>query len=124
MTAIRLAFYLDFEKWPRSNHQLADHKQMLFTARTYLDKYGPNDRYDDFVGLPRVRVPLLLTLGSFEDYVIFQPLTVRGPALHDDLPHVAFATVDGADHFYTTRTTELSATVRRWLDDVATPTPV
>jgi hypothetical protein len=34
---------------------------------------------------------------------------------------VQFATVDGADHAYNHRTTELSATIRRWLDDVGAP---
>ena len=55
----------------------------LFTARSYVDKYGPADRYDDFAHLPSVRVPLLLTLGSLEDTLTFQPLAVRGPSLHE-----------------------------------------
>jgi pimeloyl-ACP methyl ester carboxylesterase len=96
----------------------------LFSARTYLDKYGPADRYDYFAGLPQVPVPLLLTLGSLEDLMTFQTLAVRGPSLHDELPHVTYAAIDGADHFYTTRTNELTATVRRWLDNVVAATPV
>jgi pimeloyl-ACP methyl ester carboxylesterase len=95
-----------------------------FSARSYIDKYGPEDRYDYFKYLPQVRVPLLLTLGSLEATLLqFEPLAVRGPSLHDELPQVQFATVDGADHSYSNRSTELSETIRRWLGTVAAPTP-
>jgi pimeloyl-ACP methyl ester carboxylesterase len=87
-----------------------------FSARSYIDKYGPEDRYDYFKYLPQVRVPLLMTLGSLEETLLqFESLAVRGPSLHDELPHAQFASVDGADHSYSDRTTELSETIRRWL---------
>jgi hypothetical protein len=100
---------------------LPDLPRFWFSARSYVDKYGPEDRYDYLTHLAQVRVPLLLTLGSLEDTLTFQPLAARGPSLHDELPHVQFAIVDGADHAYSNRTTELSAAVRRWLDDVGAP---
>jgi hypothetical protein len=64
-----------------------------FSARSYVDKYGPEDRYDYFTRLPQVRVPLLLTSGSLEDRslagLVFQRLAIRGPVLHEELPHRA-----------------------------------
>jgi hypothetical protein len=53
----------------------------------------------------------------------FQPLAVRGPSLHDELPHVLYAAIDGADHSYATCTTELSVTIRRWVGTVTMPGP-
>jgi pimeloyl-ACP methyl ester carboxylesterase len=89
-----------------------------FSARSYIDKYGPEDRYDYFRYLLPVQVPLLLTLGSLEASLLqFEPLAVRGSSLHDELPHVEFATVDGADHSYSNHTAELSETIRRWLKE-------
>jgi pimeloyl-ACP methyl ester carboxylesterase len=45
-----------------------------FSARTYVDKYGPAARYDYFEHLPRTGVPLLLTLSSLErDDISFAP---------------------------------------------------
>jgi hypothetical protein len=74
----------------------------------------PVDRYDYFEYLPKVRVPLLLTLGSLEAALLqFEPLALRGPSLHDELPHMEFASVDGADHSYRNRTAELSETIRK-----------
>jgi pimeloyl-ACP methyl ester carboxylesterase len=89
-----------------------------FSARSYIDKYGPEDRYDYFKCLPQVRLPLLLTLGSLEGTLLqFEPLAVRGSSLHDELPHVQYATIEGADHAYTNHTAELSETIRGWLKE-------
>jgi dienelactone hydrolase len=100
---------------------LAGLGRFWFSARSYVDKFGPEDRYDFFKHLPFVQVPLLLTLGSLEDTLTFQTLSDRGPSLHDEFPHVQFVTVDGADHAYSNRTTELSETIRRWLGTVIMP---
>jgi pimeloyl-ACP methyl ester carboxylesterase len=100
---------------------LPDLPRFWFSAQSYVDKYGPRDRYDYFRYLPQVRVPLLLTSGSLEDRslagLVFQALAIRGPLLHDEMPNVKYATIDGADHAYTNRTVELSETIRRWLKE-------
>ncbi len=89
-----------------------------FSARTYLDKYGPENRYDYFRHLPRVHVPLLLTLGSEETTLNFQDLAARGPDLHHDYPNISYALIDGADHSYSSRVAELWTAVHIWLGDV------
>ncbi len=37
---------------------------LLLTARTFVDKYGPDERYDILKHLPNVSVPLLVTTGA------------------------------------------------------------
>jgi pimeloyl-ACP methyl ester carboxylesterase len=91
-----------------------------FSARTYLDKYGPDARYDYFAHLPRTRVPLLLTLGSLErGDISFAPLADRGPAMNAEWPNVSYQLIDGADHSYSARTAELWTSVRGWFERVA-----
>ncbi len=90
-----------------------------FSARTYLDKYGPDARYDYFAHLPRTRVPLLLTLGSLETGdVSFAPLAERGPKMSAEWSNVSYQLIDGADHSYGARTRELWDSVRSWLTRV------
>jgi pimeloyl-ACP methyl ester carboxylesterase len=90
----------------------------LFTVRSHVDKYWPADRYDYFKYVPKVRMPLLLTLGSLEATLLqFEPLALRGPSLHDELRHIELASIDGADHSCRNRTAELSKTIRRWLQE-------
>jgi dipeptidyl aminopeptidase/acylaminoacyl peptidase len=96
--------------------------QRYFSARTYLDKYGPEARYDYFRHLPNVRKPLLLTVGSLEaDNVSFAPLVQEGPAFHDRWPRVDFRNIQGADHSYASRTAELWSDVSSWLSTAAAP---
>ena len=87
-----------------------------FSARTYVDKYGPQARYDYFEHLPNVRKPLLLTLGSLEaENVSFAPLAAEGPGFSARWPLVDYRLIDGADHFYLARTGELWSAVSDWL---------
>jgi pimeloyl-ACP methyl ester carboxylesterase len=86
-----------------------------FSARTYLDKYGPGARFDYFQYLPTTRVPLMLTLGGLEvSDVSFKPLADRGPTMHADWPRVSFNLIDGADHGYTDRHAELWTAAQAW----------
>jgi pimeloyl-ACP methyl ester carboxylesterase len=87
-----------------------------FSAATYVDKYGPEARYDYFEHLPKVRKPLLLTLGSLEaGNVSFAPLAKEGPSFGDRWPMIAYRLIDGADHSYATHTKELWSAVSEWL---------
>jgi dipeptidyl aminopeptidase/acylaminoacyl peptidase len=93
-----------------------------FAARTYLDKYGPNTRYDYFQHLPNVRKPLLLTVGSLEaDNVSFAPLVEQGPSFETRWPEISFSNIDGANHAYASRTRELWTDVASWFSRAASP---
>jgi pimeloyl-ACP methyl ester carboxylesterase len=95
---------------------------LVATARTYVDKYGPSERYDILQYLPDVQTPLLVTIGGEEgiypdrpDRFAFGGLAEQVAALADTLPNVTFELIPGADHSYTNRTDELWAAVERWL---------
>jgi pimeloyl-ACP methyl ester carboxylesterase len=94
----------------------------VMTARVYLDKYGPAERYDVLKHLPNVRTPLLMTIGGEEgiyadrpDRFAFGGLAEKVAALANDLPSVTFELIPGANHSYTDRTDQLWAVVERWL---------
>ena len=94
-----------------------------FSARTYLDKYGPQARFDYFDHLSNVRVPLLLTLGSLERAEMnFAPLAEEGPTLAARWPDIAYQLIQDADHSYAERTRELWLAVSAWLKGAAVPT--
>jgi pimeloyl-ACP methyl ester carboxylesterase len=93
-----------------------------FSAGTYVDKYGPNARYDYLEHLPNVRKPLLLTLGSLEvDNISFAPLAERGPSFSAQWPRIEYRLIDNADHSYATRTHELWSAVSEWLVTTRAP---
>jgi pimeloyl-ACP methyl ester carboxylesterase len=90
-----------------------------FAARTYLDKYGPDARYDYMAHLARITRPLLLTVGSLEaDNVSFAGLVKEGPTFAGRWSNVDFQMIDGADHAYTDRTSELWSAIDGWLATV------
>jgi pimeloyl-ACP methyl ester carboxylesterase len=89
-----------------------------FTARTYVDKYGPQSRYDMLALAPRTPVPLLITLGSLEaDNLAFRDLAAAGPLLHEQSRRLRYAMIAGADHSYQGHVAELWTAARRWLGE-------
>ncbi|HLH21922.1 MAG TPA: alpha/beta fold hydrolase [Chloroflexota bacterium] len=95
---------------------------VVLTARTYVDKYGPDERYDILRHLPNVSIPLLVTIGGEEgarpdsaDRFPFGGLADQVAALSERLPNLTFAVIPGADHFYAGTTDALWAVVERWL---------
>ena len=91
----------------------------LFTARTYLDKYGEHDRYDCLRLLPDGKTPLLVTLGGDERDAQYAELARSGGTRMQSLPGGAFALIPGANHFYTGRSDELWQAVSGWLAGLA-----
>jgi alpha-beta hydrolase superfamily lysophospholipase len=95
---------------------------VVLTARTYVDKYGPDERYDILKHLPAVSIPLLVTIGGEEgarpdspDRFPFGGLAAQVAALSARVPGLTFELIPGADHFYTGTTDALWAAVERWL---------
>jgi pimeloyl-ACP methyl ester carboxylesterase len=95
---------------------------LIATARTYVDKYGPDERYDILRYLPKIKTPLLVTIGGEEgthpdrtDRYAFEGLADKVATLATGLPNLSFELIEGADHQYTDRTDQLWATVERWL---------
>jgi alpha-beta hydrolase superfamily lysophospholipase len=95
---------------------------LLMTARVYVDKYGPDERYDVVKYLPDVKVPMLVTIGGEEgvhadrpDRFGFGGLAEKVTALAERQPNLTFELIPGADHQYTNRTDQLWAAAERWL---------
>jgi pimeloyl-ACP methyl ester carboxylesterase len=87
------------------------------TAAGYVEKYGPDERYNYLRFLPGLRCPVLLTLGEIE---MAGNMAFRGAAeaianLGLRAGHASVATIAGADHFYSQVRSELVACVAGWL---------
>ena len=99
-------------------------RRTLFTARTFIDKYGPESRYDVFPLVPKVQVPLFITWGGLEplpdntSHVAFYQWPDEAPRLAEANPHFSYAEVPGADHGYTGRADQLWEAVHSWLQEL------
>src|SRR5262249_34444253 len=72
----------------------------VVTAAGYVEKYGPDERYNYLRFIDRVRCRALLTLGEIEsaNHVAFRG---AAEAVAEAAPAVRVVTITGADHFYT-----------------------
>ena len=96
----------------------------LMTARTFFDKYGPEERYDIMKHLPGISAPLLVLFGGLEgnvpeniDRFGFGGLAERVTEFAVGTDNASCGVIDGGDHFYTGRTDELWAAVDGWLSE-------
>src|SRR5262245_27314060 len=86
----------------------------VVTAAGYVEKYGPDERYNYLRFLDRVRCRALLTLGEIEsaNHVAFRG---AAEAVAEAAPAVRVVTITGADHFYTGVRERLLECVSGWL---------
>ena len=93
---------------------------LLITARGYLDKYGPGERYNLLTFIQQVRSPLLVTFGSLEvdqGSIAFAGLAEaigHATAADPDWPGT-ISVIPGADHHYSDRHDQLASLLTRWL---------
>jgi pimeloyl-ACP methyl ester carboxylesterase len=89
----------------------------VITAAGYVEKYGPDERYNYIRFAGSVRCPVLVTLGGveMENNMAFRgaPEALAGAAARQG--RLRAATVAGADHFYTGVRREVVACVEAWL---------
>jgi pimeloyl-ACP methyl ester carboxylesterase len=91
----------------------------IFTARTFIDFYGPGTPADTEELVRQVYCPMLLTRGSRD----FPPVTrellqrIKNNSAHPDKTKVV--EINGADHFYVEHEDELGEIVLDWLDQMA-----
>jgi pimeloyl-ACP methyl ester carboxylesterase len=87
----------------------------VITAAGYVEKYGPDERYNYLRFAGDVRCPALLTLGGIEAE---NNMAFRGAAeaLREAAPgRLRVEIIPGADHFYSSARKELVACVETWL---------
>lgn len=72
---------------------------LFLTARGFMEKYGPDDRYDYVRWLPSFPLPLFLTIGSqtCEENMGFMGVPEYLSSKIDSMPNVTFQLVEGAD---------------------------
>jgi pimeloyl-ACP methyl ester carboxylesterase len=93
----------------------------VITAAGYVEKYGPDERYNFLNSVACVPCPVLFTFGSLE---VETNMAFRGvPELVADWaqrrPQVQVAIVPGADHFYSGARDKLVAAVEDWLRGIS-----
>jgi pimeloyl-ACP methyl ester carboxylesterase len=87
----------------------------VIAAAGYVEKYGPEERYNYLRFVTAVRCPVLLTLGGLE---VQNNMAFRGAAeALADLRHgsLAVEAICGADHFYSGSRAELLDRMEAWL---------
>ncbi|MDE3074149.1 MAG: alpha/beta fold hydrolase [Chloroflexota bacterium] len=101
----------------------------ILAARTYVDKYGPEQRYNILNRLPAARVPVLVTLGGQEgsgparaDWLAFGGLAAKVERLAGETPNLSCRTIEDANHFYEGKEEELWEAARDWLGPLAVTT--
>ncbi|MCS6849863.1 MAG: alpha/beta fold hydrolase [Gemmataceae bacterium] len=89
----------------------------VVTAAGYVEKYGPEERYNYLRFLGEVPCPVLVTFGEVE---VSTNMAFRGaPEAAAAVPRrggtLAVVTIPGGDHFYTTTRDEIAAAIDHWL---------
>ncbi len=99
---------------------------MVISAGGYVEKYGPNERYNYLKFLRGVQIPALVIFGSHEveSNMAFQGAPEAVEALAAVQQRLRVETVPGADHFYTSKRPELLEIVERWVKQFQLSKPV
>jgi hypothetical protein len=89
----------------------------VVTAAGYVEKYGPDERYNYLKFARGVRCPALVTLGAIEveENMAFRGATEALAELGRRSPGLAVVAVPGADHFYSAARPALLAAIETWL---------
>jgi alpha-beta hydrolase superfamily lysophospholipase len=87
---------------------------MVITAGGYVEKYGPDERYNWARFLSKVTCPVLLTFGAVEA-ATNMAFRDSAAAVKEAAPLAHVEVVPDADHFYTGLRDELARRVEAWL---------
>ena len=89
----------------------------VITAAGYVEKYGPEERYNLLKLLPGIACPVLITLGGKEvqSNMAFQGLPQDLEALVARTSSVKTEIIPDADHFYTAVRGQLVDRIESWL---------
>lgn len=90
---------------------------MAIAAAGYVEKYGPEERYNYLRFLPSVSCRTILLFGSVEvaKNMAFQDAPVEVSRLIERRSNFNLATIAGADHFYTGVREEAWVSIESWL---------
>jgi dienelactone hydrolase len=90
---------------------------IAISAGGYVEKYGPDERYNFLKFIAGVQCPVLVTLGSVEvaNNMAFRELPGALAELKRRHGRLTVATIPGGDHFYSGVRAELIAQLEPWL---------
>jgi dipeptidyl aminopeptidase/acylaminoacyl peptidase len=95
---------------------------VLVTAEVWVQKYGPEEKYNILKHIPNVRVPLLVLIGTQEeiDLMTFRGSRQEIEQLEGELGNLEFESIPGADHSYTLNNSReyVWKLVSSWLEKV------
>lgn len=93
--------------------------QLMMSPRTFLDKYGENERYNILRFMDQVKIPMLMTFGERE-------LRGTNPAFADldrhimpmikEMPETELVIFPDGDHYYSGLQVQLAESVVKWID--------
>ncbi|MCH2182235.1 MAG: alpha/beta fold hydrolase [Mariniblastus sp.] len=88
------------------------------SAGSYLEKYGPSDRFNWLEFVDRIQVPAWVGFGELElkENPVFVGLQDDLDRVANRLDNVSIETIQGADHFYSARYEAVESALGRWLD--------
>ena len=86
----------------------------MFSAKSYLDKHGPEERYNLLKYVDKIQCPLLIMAGSLETHPRLRDCASDMYWLVRHHPQAKLIITDGADHGYTGMLDRLSANVVDW----------
>jgi pimeloyl-ACP methyl ester carboxylesterase len=86
-------------------------------AASYIEKYGPDERYNYLKFLASVPCPTLVLLGEVEvaKNMAFQRAPAEVARLAEKFPHISLESIAEADHFYSGVRNEAWQVIGRWL---------
>jgi dienelactone hydrolase len=89
----------------------------VITAAGYVEKYGPDERYNYLNFLAAVPCPTLTLFGGIEiaNNMAFQQAPDEVRRVAEKKPHIAVDVVPGADHFYTGVRDQAWRRIEAWL---------
>lgn len=89
----------------------------LFSAASYLEKYGPDEKFNFLRQLDQIRLPTLFVYGGLEveREMPFRGLPEAITEAASPTQSIRVVTIAGANHVYTGQVEELSYKIRAWL---------
>ena len=94
---------------------------ILLTAEVFIEKYGPEEKYNILNYIPLVEVPLLITIGSCEAQanMAFNGLSEEVGKLAQEFHDVTFESIPGGDHSYTHQREYVWNIISQWMGNLS-----
>ena len=93
--------------------------KQLFSAVSYLDKHGPEERYNLINLAPGIKIPMFVLGGSLETHTRLLNMAKDLAEAAVNSPQAEYKIIDGAEHAIANKKKEASTTVLGWLSSLS-----